>query len=120
MLDRLLRRCNLGTIFCTERLRLRHHDQREPDGSVRHHDAAILALKTFQSEPYAGRVKLSIHDVTGRLIETLVDGAEAKGPHTAHRSAARSRGSGILPSGVYFIRLEALGGTSARRVVVMR
>jgi hypothetical protein len=67
-----------------------------------------------------GRVKLSIHDVTGRLIETLVDGAQTKGPHTAHWSTARSSGTGVPSSGVYFIRLEALGGTSARRVVVLR
>jgi hypothetical protein len=60
--------------------------------------------------PAAGRVKLTVHDATGRLLATLADGRFAAGTHKARLDA------GAVPAaGIYFCRLET-GTGGGRRV----
>jgi len=66
--------------------------------------------------PHPAHVRLSVHDVAGRLIETLVDAPQQAGPHQIAWSGAVAD----APSGVYFARLEAAGETEVRKVVVLR
>jgi hypothetical protein len=72
--------------------------------------------------PWAGNVKVSLYDVTGRMLGTLADGALPLG---AHRFPLR--GVDAAAAGVYFGRVEldrpgTPGGTIVRttRVLVLR
>ena len=55
--------------------------------------------------PAAGRARLTVVDVAGRIVATLADGPFDAGEHQA-------RWTGAAPAGVYFARLEAPGGAS--------
>jgi hypothetical protein len=68
--------------------------------------------------PSAQRVRLTVHDLAGRLVATLADGAYSPGWHVA--SFART-GAGAAPgAGVYFARLEVDGRRFTQRLVVIR
>ena len=65
--------------------------------------------------PEAARVRLSVFDVRGREVRTLVDGPRPAGPHAVDLE----RGS--LPAGVYLVRLGVEGRTAATaRATVLR
>ncbi len=66
------------------------------------------------SIPHPSRVRLTIHDVLGRLVETLVDREVAAG---VHEIAFRSE---RLASGPYLYRLETPTETISRIMVVLR
>jgi hypothetical protein len=63
--------------------------------------------------PAAGHVRLSLHDVTGRLVRVLRDGVAGPGWHTVEVDAA------ALPGGIYFCRLESARQTATRRIVLL-
>ena len=65
------------------------------------------------SLPSGGRARLTVHDVMGRTVATLVDGIEEAGPHRARWDAG-------APSGVYVARLEFAGRVETRRIAVTR
>ena len=69
--------------------------------------------------PEAAPVQLSVHDVSGRLVRTLVDTQQKAGDHTVVWDG-RDDSGGVLASGVYFVRLESSGETESRRVVLIR
>jgi len=54
------------------------------------------------------QVKLSIYDVRGRLVRTLVDRIETAGEHAVRWDGTNARGES-LSSGVYLYRLEVKG-----------
>ena len=62
----------------------------------------------------AGPVRLSVFDVLGRRVATLVEGVVAAGPHRATLDGSR------LTTGVYFVVLEADGQREATKVLVVR
>ena len=64
--------------------------------------------------PQPSQVSLSIFDISGRLVETLVDGRLEQG-----RYAETWRAEG-LPSGVYFVKLSAGKKMQTRKVVLIR
>jgi hypothetical protein len=64
-----------------------------------------------------GRVTLTIHDVTGRLVRTLIDRDESPGAHSVAWDGRDDRGARV-GRGVYAYRLEARGASGAGRVVV--
>jgi hypothetical protein len=64
--------------------------------------------------PEPERVKLTVFDLQGNVVTTLVNGRTEAGRHTAVFD-----GTG-LPSGVYFYRLEAGNSTETRRLVLLR
>jgi len=68
---------------------------------------------TFElAEP--GNVRLNVFDLSGRLMETLVDGAMFTGVHSAVFDGTS------MASGIYLIRLEDSYQTITTRVVLMR
>jgi hypothetical protein len=69
--------------------------------------------------PASGHVRFSLYDVRGRRVATLVDAAQAAGPHTL-RWEGRDAMGGSLPSGAYFARLEFAGRSEVRKVVLVR
>jgi hypothetical protein len=66
-----------------------------------------------------GAVRLSIFDVAGRRVATLVDGELAAGTHGA-RWAGRTSSGEIATPGVYFAVLEHEGTIRTRKVVRTR
>ncbi|MBZ0268362.1 T9SS type A sorting domain-containing protein, partial [bacterium] len=71
------------------------------------------------SLPRAGAVSLTVHDIAGRLVRTLVRGERAAGTYSAEWEGSDARG---LPAaaGTYFLRLRSAGGAAARRVVLLQ
>ncbi len=67
-----------------------------------------------------GRVALSIHDLSGRLIRSLEPGGLSAGTHAAMWNLTDARGASV-PTGVYFCHLLVDGASaSVRRVLVVR
>lgn len=62
----------------------------------------------------ASEVRLSVYDVTGRLLEVLEQGVRSAGEHEV-----RFDGSG-LSSGMYIYRLEGTGFTETRKMLLIK
>jgi len=64
----------------------------------------------------AGRVRLSIRSVAGRVVRRLVDRDAEAGPGAATWDGTTDTGT-IAAPGVYFVVLESPAGTASRRLV---
>ena len=62
----------------------------------------------------ASNVKLSVYDINGRRAASLVDGHLSAGPHEIAFDGKE------LPSGVYFVMLEAGGETQVRKLLLVK
>jgi hypothetical protein len=69
------------------------------------------------SLPHATRARLAIHDVAGRTVRLLVNGALPAGERTVAWDGRNAAG-GLVASGLYFVRLETLERTRVLRMVV--
>ena len=67
----------------------------------------------------AGYTTLRVFDVAGRLITTLVDATMPAGSHLAHWDGRGSDGEAV-GSGVYFVRLDAIGVSEAKKIVLLK
>jgi hypothetical protein len=67
--------------------------------------------------PAAGRARLTVHDVRGRLIATLVDAPQEAGPHAATWDG---HGRAAVSSGVLFVRLTFGDEVRTRKITVVR
>ncbi len=72
----------------------------------------IVRIRYRLREP--GRVKLSVHDSTGRTVRVLVEGRQQAGLHTARWDASGRA------SGVYLCRLEAGGSVRMAKLVLLK
>ena len=66
------------------------------------------------SIPHAERVTIRIYDVSGRLVETLLDKQMTMGVHDVVWDASQQA------SGVYFSRLDAPGFSQTRKLVLLK
>ena len=66
----------------------------------------------------AGPVRLSVFDVSGRLIATLVDNELPAGDHTSTWDGRNAAGA-LVTAGVYFTRFEAAGRQETRKTVFL-
>jgi hypothetical protein len=69
--------------------------------------------------PSRTQVRLTIFDVRGRSVSTLLDGIRDAGWHPLTWTCRNPRGFRVA-AGVYFARLEALGEARTRKIVVMK
>ena len=69
--------------------------------------------------PCAGQVSVSVHDATGRIVKTLVDGPQNAGTHAVLWDGTDDRQRAV-PSGVYFYVLDAAGRESHEKTVMVR
>ena len=65
--------------------------------------------------PFSGNVEISVYDVSGRMVETILSGSVESGSH----SVTWAPGSEIA-SGVYFIRLTTDGGILTQQAMVIK
>jgi len=66
-----------------------------------------------------GQVDITIYDVRGRAVATLVDESRPAGPNSVIWEGTDDRG-GSVASGVYFVRFVAQGVTSQKRIALIR
>ncbi len=59
-------------------------------------------------------VKISVYNIKGQLVETLVDNKMEKGPHTL------TWNNKSLSNGIYFLRLETKETTITKKMVILR
>ena len=69
--------------------------------------------------PSSAPVALTIYDVRGSAVRTLLHETRAMGTHTLEWDARDDAGRDVTP-GIYFARLTALGRTSTRKVQLLR
>jgi hypothetical protein len=78
--------------------------------------AGVLAFVT--SKP--GRVKVTMFDVNGRLVRTLVDSAFLeRGSHKVSIDG-RDRQGNALATGVFFYRVETVEGSASGRIAIVK
>ena len=78
------------------------------------------ATRVGFSLPEAGPARVTVHDVAGRCLRTLVDGDRLEaGPHTIAWDG-RSADGRSCAAGCYFVRIAADGRTEQRSVVKLR
>ena len=71
-------------------------------------------INFIYSLPEEGRVELSVYDLSGRRVATLVDSELTAGRHEVSWSCAD------VESGVYLYRLETDSGSMTKRLVISR
>ena len=70
----------------------------------------------FQA-PSSGSARLTVHDVAGRRIATLIDGPMPRGKHAVTWDARSEQGR-RAPAGLYFLRLATQGFSRTIRVIL--
>jgi hypothetical protein len=68
--------------------------------------------------PEPGRVRLTVHDVQGRRVATLVDADLDPGRHQAAWDGTEEAG-GAVPPGLYFVRLQAGARVATGRIIFL-
>ncbi len=71
------------------------------------------------SLPRAGHVRLTIHDLQGRLVAEIANGREPAG-RLIQAWDGRNRSGARVASGTYFARLEAGGDVATKKIVLIR
>ena len=64
--------------------------------------------------PKESMIDISVYDISGRLIETLVNELKNYGPHSIMWNASSQA------SGVYFVRIKTDGFTNAQKVILTK
>ncbi len=67
----------------------------------------------------AGRVRIDIYDVSGRLLATPVDAAKVAGRHQVEWNGKDASGS-LVPSGIYFYRMKTAGYEATKKMILVR
>jgi hypothetical protein len=73
----------------------------------------------FRVPAGSGRATLSVFDVRGRRVRSLLDGLVTEGSGTATWDARDDRGRPV-PAGIYFYRLETADGTATGKTTLLR
>ena len=66
-----------------------------------------------------GEVNLSVYDIMGRLVRTVVNGKQPAGVHRATWDGKAQAGLRV-PGGVYLLKLNATGVTKTAKVIMVR
>jgi len=69
--------------------------------------------------PVAGNANLSVYNVKGQLVKTLVNGNVTIGDHKVVWNGTDNSGQSVS-SGVYFYRLTTSGNTETRKMMLMK
>lgn len=86
-----------------------------PRVSVRCHPNPFNPATTITYRlPEDGLVTVTVYDTAGRKLAVVYDGTQVRGAHTLRWNALG------FPSGVYFVRLDALGETRTVKTVLLK
>lgn len=66
-----------------------------------------------------GGISLAVHDLSGRLVRTLLEGWSPSGLRTLSWDGTANSGR-HLPSGTYLLRLEATAGVASQKLMLVR
>ncbi|HPF36777.1 MAG TPA: FlgD immunoglobulin-like domain containing protein [Candidatus Krumholzibacteria bacterium] len=66
-----------------------------------------------------GPVRLTVHDVSGRVVRTLIDEVRAAGPNQVIWDGRDERGTEAA-AGVYFVRVESRQGVDAQKIALIK
>jgi len=66
-----------------------------------------------------GPARLTIYDVTGRAVRTLVNGAASAGSYRVHWDGLDESGR-VMPAGIYFCKLKTASASSLKKMVLFR
>jgi hypothetical protein len=104
---------------------MRYHDL--PDAVPKPHTPlpSSLTLTTYPNPfnavttlawelPNTVHTVINLYDVTGRLVRTIADGTMAAGHHV------QSINANDLPSGLYFVRLQAAAHSLTQKLLLVR
>src|SRR5205085_11483156 len=80
---------------------------------------AFGAARITYTLPMNARVRLTIHDVQGRTVATLVADEQAAGRHAIAWNTRGTAGE-PLPAGLYLARLNVAGAIRTQKIVVTR
>jgi len=67
----------------------------------------------------AGRVRIDVFDASGRLVRTLLDEYRGAGRHSVVWDGRNNAGS-VVPSGIYFYRINTGEFTATRKMILLR
>ena len=79
---------------------------------------AYTAVLLCFALPQAGPVRLAVYDMGGRLVRTVSEARLEAGQYQLPFDL-RDSGGRRVPSGLYFVRLEAVGRTLVRRLAIV-
>ncbi len=96
-------------------------DEAQPTGAVWQHGICSVCPNPFNSSTRinfqlaeSGRITLRVYNIAGQKVQTLADGYYSAGRHACVFQAEE------LASGVYFLQLQANGGSQTAKVVLTR
>lgn len=74
---------------------------------------------TSHPSPITNHVTLAVYDITGRLVETLIDESQESGVYRV-QWAGKNEGGEEVPSGIYFYRLTTSYQSMVKKMVLLR
>ncbi|MCK4306801.1 T9SS type A sorting domain-containing protein [candidate division WOR-3 bacterium] len=77
--------------------------------------AVIHYTCPFSVSGHEPRTRITIYDISGRLVKTIYSGTQEKGYHTINVGASHD-----TPTGIYFIRLEAGKFRKTKKLTILR
>ena len=102
-----------------ERFTRRKHDLAFPRNAIVITSYSIHYTKLYDETPAATAVRLTVFDILGRRVRTLVDGMRTAGTHTVEWDGRRSDGT-AASSGTYLLRLDVNGYSVSKPVVLSK
>ncbi len=69
--------------------------------------------------PADSHVRLSVYDLSGRLVRVLTDAQMSAGPHSVRWDGRNAQGQASA-SGMYFVRMNAGGTTGLRKITLVQ
>ena len=84
-----------------------------------HPNPARHQVRVGYDLPFATAVRLTVHDIAGRMVRVLLDHEQDLGAHGLQWDLSDGQGT-ALPAGIYFLRLAAKEEISTRKIVVAR
>ncbi len=74
----------------------------------------VTSISFFVPYSAVGEMSLKIYDLTGRLVDTLVEGKIQSGNHTIHWNASK------FSSGVYLVRMESKDFQKTHKLILLK
>jgi hypothetical protein len=86
---------------------------------IRNYPNPFILRTTIEYQlDHSGHVNLKVYNVLGQLVSVLVEGYQVSGSHAVTWDAGAGEAS--LPSGTYFVMLEANGGRTTRPMLLVK